>query len=430
MNSRRIHSFAGLCAVMVLLSGYSAQADDKGAYSGFTPYSVYGVGDMFTGGSAYNMTMGGVGIASRNNRYLNSLNPAAVTARDTLSFMSDLSLYQHNRIFRQGDQRSVSNLFNINDFIISFPVFPKTAMMIGIKPYSSTGYNFNYYETNPGVIGTVGNMSHKYYGQGSMYQLFVAGGITLWNSLSLGAEYIHYTGNLEKTYEQELSDAAAIGVNNTTEMILSGNTAKLGLQYSQKFNNSLTMCFGATYKFNARLGGFINNTVTSGSATISTKSDTLSRSGSRYYLSDEMGFGVSLQYGRKFRAEIDYTRSDWKNCGFVDPIFTPGIGESVRLGVEYIPRPNDVRYYRNIIAYRAGTYFTKEYYSVNGSPIYSRGVTLGVTLPVFQWYNGISLGVDIGQRGSLSNSLIRETYFNFSLGINLFDIWFQQYRYE
>ena len=111
-------------------------------------------------------------------------------------------------------------------------------------------------------------------------------------------------------------------------------------------------------------------------------------------------------------------------------LFTPSTAESYRIGFEYIPRPNDVRYYRNIIAYRAGAYFNKEYYRVNGQPVYARGLTFGVTLPVFQWYNGLTLGFEIGQRGSLKNDLVRETYFNFSLGINLFDIWFQQYRYE
>ena len=98
--------------------------------------------------------------------------------------------------------------------------------------------------------------------------------------------------------------------------------------------------------------------------------------------------------------------------------------------MEWSIYPNDVRYYKNIIAYRAGAYFTKDYYKVNGNPIYARGITLGATLPVFQWYNGVTLGIELGQRGSLKNNMILESYVNFSIGINLFDIWFQQYRYE
>lgn len=431
-----------LCVSVGVVSVFSAKADDNGAYSGYAPYSIYGVGDLFNGGSAYNQTMGGVGIASRNNRFINSLNPAAVTARDSLAFMSDFSVYQNNKLFKQGSARSANNVFNINDFIISFPLFPKTAMMIGITPYSSTGYNFNHYETNNGVLGTIGNVNHSYAGQGSMYQIFATGGINLFKNLNLGVEYIHYMGNLERSYTQTMSDAAALGVTKTSEMILSANTAKLGLQYEQKFSNKFRMVFGATYKFDARLNGYVNNSITSGQATISSSADTLANYSTPLRLGNEIGVGVAMVYNRKFRAEFDYTLTDWSNSGFESqngfsvngaggtPIFSSSRGESFRVGVEYIPRPNDVRYYKNIIAYRAGAYYTKDYYRVNGQRVYARGVTLGATLPVFQWYNGITLGVDFGQRGSLQNNLVRETYVNFSIGINLFDIWFQQYRYE
>ena len=54
-------------------------------YSGFSPYSVYGVGDLHTPGTAWNAGMGGVGIAARSKRFVNILNPASVTSRDSLS---------------------------------------------------------------------------------------------------------------------------------------------------------------------------------------------------------------------------------------------------------------------------------------------------------------------------------------------------------
>ena len=420
------------CIFFVIMSSFVLKADDNGAYSGFAPYSIYGVGDLFSGGSAYNMTMGGVGIASRNNKFINSLNPAAVTARDSLSFMSDFSVYQNNKIFRQGDSRSAHNLFNINDIIISFPLFHNTAAMVGIKPYSTSGYGFNYYETNPGVVGTVGNVLHSYSGQGSIYQIFLGGGIKLFDKLNIGAEYIHYIGNLNKTYSQSfVSDASALGKKIEAESILNSNSAKFGVQYEQSFGKKLSFVAGATYKLSSRLNGFINTTVSNGTIEISNVSDTLSLRQDPLMLASEVGVGLAMVYGRNFRAEFDYTISDWSNTNFApEGIFATSLAESFRFGMEYIPRPNDVRYYRNIIAYRAGAYFTKNYYTVGSQPIYARGVTLGVTLPVFQWYNGLTLGFEFGQRGSLKDSLVRETYFNFSLGINLFDIWFQQYRYE
>ena len=69
-------------------------------------------------------------------------------------------------------------------------------------------------------------------------------------------------------------------------------------------------------------------------------------------------------------------------------------------------------------------------YTVDGRPVNSAGITLGVTVPVFRWYNGLSISVDAGQRGPFSGSLVRENYIKFSFGVNLFDIWFQQRRFE
>ena len=100
------------------------------------------------------------------------------------------------------------------------------------------------------------------------------------------------------------------------------------------------------------------------------------------------------------------------------------------LGFELTPNRNDIRYYFNTVSYRAGAYYKKEYYLFNGNPVYSTGITLGATFPIYRWYNGLTIAVDLGQRGSLKDSMIRERYVNFSLGFNLFDIWFRKHHYE
>ena len=81
-----------------MLIGVCASAQD-GTYGAYSPYSIYGVGEVSKGGTAYTRSMGGVGIASRNKRFINITNPAAVTARDTLSFMADFGLVQKNTLF-------------------------------------------------------------------------------------------------------------------------------------------------------------------------------------------------------------------------------------------------------------------------------------------------------------------------------------------
>ena len=111
-------------------------------------------------------------------------------------------------------------------------------------------------------------------------------------------------------------------------------------------------------------------------------------------------------------------------------VFTTTVSNSFRAGFEIVPNRNDIRYYLKRCAYRAGVYYDQAYYKLDGNNVNSIGLTLGVTLPVFRWYNGISLGVDMGQRASNRNNMIRENYVTFNIGLNIHDIWFQKPRYN
>ena len=162
------------------IMGICAYAQD-GTYGAYSPYSIYGIGDISREGTAFNKSMGGVGVATRNRRFINYLNPAAVTARDSLSFMADFGLTQNNKVFSQGKIKSAHNTFNIYDFVMSFPIYRSSAFMVGITPFSDVGYDFSSIEKDPEIIGNTGNISYDSYGTGSVYQLFAGAGVTLWS---------------------------------------------------------------------------------------------------------------------------------------------------------------------------------------------------------------------------------------------------------
>ncbi len=413
-----------------------AQAD-----SGYSPYSIFGVGNISRQGSAYHQSMGGVGVAARDNRYMNMLNPAAVTARDSLSFMSDFSLYADNKLFRQGSILSANNTININNFAISFPLWDQTGMTLGIMPYSDTGFDFGFNYQDPELIGNTGNVSYAAEGSGSIYKAFVGGGVTFFRRLSLGAELDVYFGNIEKNFNTTFNDASYNSISNNTSLQTNGLGGKFGMQFEQPLGSNLRLTLGATYSTGSKLKGYYNDTrFSSGTAAVDTlyhKADTLGIT-KNVRLASEVAVGISLRNPGKWMAEFNYTRSDWRNSG-IELLsgysenycpFQTTLSESYRAGFEYIPNLNDIRYYFNRATYRAGVYHKNEYYLLNGHRISTSAVTLGVTLPVFRWYNGLTLGVEFGQRASVSNDLIRERFVNFSIGFNIFDVWFQKPRYE
>ena len=435
--SKRILNRWFLTALVAVCATFSAFGQAAGTY---TPYSIYGVGDLSQPGSAYNKTMGGVGVALRNNRYINLLNPAAVTARDSLAFMADFSLYNDNKVFNQGGIKSASNTFNINNLVMSFPIWRSSAMMVGIMPYSDTGFGYSFEYTDPDLIGYTGNINYSATGKGSIYKAFAAAGVTFFKRLSLGVQWNTYFGKVEKNFYTEFKDASYNSIRNGTTGQITGNNFKFGLQFQQPLGTKHALTVGAPYSTAATLRGAMEPfRFAGGSAAADTlyyKMDNLGVD-SKVQLAGEIALGVTFEERGRWSASFDYSRSDWSNCGLdgargftASKIFSASTAETFRAGFEIVPNRNDIRYYLNHVAYRVGAYHKKEYFQLNNQPVTATGITLGVTLPIVNGYNGLTLGVDMGQRGSLSGEMVRERYINFSIGFNLFDIWFRKYQYD
>ena len=430
-----------ITAVLLLfVAAGSAWAQTDGTYSGYSPYSIFGVGQLHQSGTSWNRGMGGVGIAARNNRFVNILNPASVTARDSLSFMSDLGLNGRISVFQEDGKRGAKTIFNMDDFVISFPMWRNTAFMAGIHPISDVGYGISSKTVNV----ETGTQTFASVGNGGMYQVFAAAAITLWDRLSLGAQFNYNFGNINKKAALSYSDDSFRSSSTGDSLQVNSINVKFGLQYAQPLGKNSSLTLGATYQLGSRLNGYSTHYRELGS--YDRTRNPISLKDYNYRMGDELGIGLAYKYGDKFMFEVDYIRSNWANtnldqrmkdgdvewAGFAnvgDVAFTPSVGQTVRAGLEYTPNRSDIRYFLRRCTYRAGAYFDQSYYLVDGAHVNSVGVTLGVTLPVFRWYNGISLGVDFGRRG-LAASQVKETYFGFSVGFNVFDIWFQKRPYE
>lgn len=408
----------------------NAQTD--GTYGGFSPYSVFAVGQMHQSGTTWNRGMGGVGIAARNHRFVNIMNPASVTARDSLSFMADFGLNGRTSIFHEGDKKALNTTLNLDDFVISFPLWKHTAMMVGLTPLSDVGYNISYTEmdvyTNQRVFSSSGN--------GGLYQVFGAFSATLWRRLSLGVQANYAFGNISKKASLVSADDAYMSIVSGDSLQVNTFNVKLGLQYEQPVGVGKYITLGATYKFSSPMHGHSAHYRELGSYYRKREQADLGSEG--LMMGNEIGVGLSYRNGDDFLVEADYTRSDWTNSrmdrvkGFSnvgDAVFAPGVGQSFNAGVEFTPRRSDVRYFFRRCTYRGGVFFDQSYYTVDGAPVNSIGVTIGMTLPVYAGYNGVSIGLQAGTRG-LATSQVRENFLGFNLGFNIFDIWFRKRAYE
>lgn len=427
----------------MFFAGFSVYAQE-GAHTGFTPYSIFGIGDIQNHGSAYHKGMGGVGIATRNRGYANYMNPAAVTARDSLHIIADMSISEENKVFTQGDNKSANNVFNIGNIAVSFPLYGnKAAMLFGIQPFSSTGYDYSYILDDSRIIGNTGNAVYSASGTGSTYKVFASAGVNFMKRLSLGVEGDFYFGNIAKESSFKFAKSAYSAIYSGYNLVLKGASAKFGLQYEQPVGKNLTVGIGATYSLATNLSGFVDDYMyTSGSSqndTIRFRKDTLGIMKDRINIPSEIGIGISLNYADKWRAEFNYIRSDWSLSGMDvangfaingSSTFSTRIAESYRAGFEITPNKNDIRYYYKTCTYRVGAYYDKSYYAVDGNQVNDIGITLGASLPVFRLYNSVTFALSAGQKSSLAGNMIRERYINFSVGFSFNDRWFMKYHYE
>lgn len=436
MRRMRLNRITVLLSVVALLLPASAFAQGENAYGSFSPFSVFGIGNISAPGTAYNKMQGGVGIAARDSRFINYLNPAAISAHDTLSFMADFGIEQKNSYFRSGGLTSVSNTFNMYNFVLSFPIYRSSAFAVGITPYSDLGYNFSRHETDDDILADVGDITYSNYGEGSIYSAFLSASATFWKRLSVGVEGIYYFGNLERHNTVTYSNSAYRSVDTGTKHHLNGFTGKFGLQYQERFGKDYSFVAGATYRLGTKLGGVKDRF--SYAKTSSTVDTTYFKSmDPAVSIADEIGVGISFRKEDKWALEFDYTRSDWRNTGIEgvtsvsDPdLFSASVANSYKFGFEVIPNRYDTRYYLKRATYRGGVYYNESYFTYGGHKVPEVGITLGVTLPVFRFYNSINLGIDFGQRGGFGGVGMRERYFRFVIGFSLHDIWFQKPKYN
>lgn len=429
-------------SVSLLCLVFSAEAQDL-AYNTYSPYTVFGIGDISKQGSAFNKGMGGVGIATRDKRNLNYLNPASLTARDEKSFMADFTLAQGNRYYAQGDLKSCNNTFNISSFAISFPVYKSLAMCAGFTPYSDLGYSISDHLSDPELIGRIGNVKSYADGEGGLSSIFLSGGFNVFKGMYAGVEVSHLFGKMQKSYSHEFDNTSFRSIFSGYLMNLKADSFKLGLQYDFNVSEGVQATVGATYKLSANLRGNVKDfEYTSISSVLDTTRNIttdLTKEKGLLKLAGETGIGVSLRGNDKWTAELNYISSDWSKSGMNETagfanagnmVFQAGKSQSFRAGFSLVPNRNDIRYFRKRITYKAGTYWDKAYYLVNGKPVNAAGITLGISLPVYRYYNSVSFGVDFGQRGVNDGGLLRERYVNFTIGINFHEFWFLKYHYD
>jgi len=85
------------------------------------------------------------------------------------------------------------------------------------------------------------------------------------------------------------------------------------------------------------------------------------------------------------------------------------------------------------ITYRFGVHYERTPYLVNSQEVNDFGINFGTSLPLSGIWgvSNVNLGATFGNRGNVTDGLIRENYLKLSIGFSLQDqTWFARQKYN
>jgi len=415
----------GLCICMVV---------NLSAQNTYSPYTIFGLGDIQGTDLVHNIGMGGVGISTGNPFHLNNKNPALLTHNRVVVF--ETAVTTEKKKLRTTDLSQTNFTGGLGYLAIGFPVIPgQWTISVGLMPMSIVNYNSRDLGTVP---GTSSLLSTTYDGSGGVSQAYFATGLQLIKGLSVGFRAAYLFGSIrqEKTFFVQETKYITAGVERNS---FSDVTFGFGAAYSLELKeNQNFLNLGITYD----IGGDQNVTRLERLERRDLSNDLLSPVDEPPYLitddlkgsikvPSKLGIGVAYEKKLKWMVGVDITLGNWseyKNFegeseGLIDR-------KEIAIGGSYIPDAFSVDNFLKRITYMMGINYQQTPYFVNDQEINDLGINFGVTLPLRN-LSRLSLAFKVGQRGTTDNELIKETYIKAYLGVTINDNkWFIRRKFD
>ncbi len=385
-----------------------------------SPYSKVGYGLLSDNATGIQRSMGGVGYAMQNGRNINAMNPASYSQVDSLTFLWDLGLDLTNLWSKENGVRGYSFGGGLDYLAGHFKITKGMGGAFGLVPYSSVGYSFG--------NDLKDDNSEVRSGTGGFNQLFVGVGYEPVRGLSIGANVAYLFGTTSNS-SNVITESITLY---ERLMEIRDYNVQIGIQYSLPLrdgNDRITV--GATYQprksFHGHTWGIFHDSQDD-------KPDTIgytSLSG-KYEQPHSIGVGISYNYHNRMLAEVDFTYQKW-----ADAKYSPLKGfeaETIRFnnrwkaaaGVQYTP--NRRGSYLGSMVFRFGGHYTHDYMNITGNNVRDYGLACGISLPVAGGKSMVNFGLEWKRRFTKPVMLIREDYFNITLGITFNELWFWKSR--
>lgn len=393
-----------------------------------SPYSRFGLGDIFQLSNAMNGAMGGLKYGINSAYLVNPSNPASYSAFARNYFVFDAGLQGSMVRMTSGEQTRDDGHFALGSMTFGIPLSEKWNAALGLVPYSSVGYNIS----DPGFNDDFGGYNTIFEGSGGISRLFLGGSYKIGKRLSLGVNANYLFGSQNYLQTVTFDSINFINVRSEKSRLISDVAFDAGIQYMHPLNTekgtSLTvgLSAGIPGSLSAREDILTETFRYSGSGAVIVLDTVQYMRGENgnIVLPLNVAGGLSLRRSDRWMAGVDLSLQDWSDFeafGRNDSLtqsFQVAVGGEYKINSWYL---------------RGGVRFNQTYLQLKGSQLNEYGISFGVGIPVYNKSYSVSLlsaGIEIGQRGTTENGLIKESFsriwINFTMNQ---ERWFKRREY-
>ena len=417
-------------ALALFLTGFVATAQ----VSISSPYSIFGIGNLFGVSSQMNMALGGASTAFSSPYYINPANPASYMAFDTNSFVFDAAFNLRTGTLTTTDQSEKTRFGTLSNLYFGVPITKWWRTSLGIMPYSNVGFNMQGNQ----VVPNVGKMVTAYKGSGGLNKAYFGSAFSPVKNLSVGVNMAYIFGNIVKQRATTFPDSGTFAntmVKSTAR--LNKINFDMGLIYRKNLKEGRFYQVGLTFTPKQLLDGDAEKITYSYAYDYATNlehpKDTVSYEVSNngvVTLPTAMGAGIMFGSTNRWFITTDVNYQKWSEFRYLGN--NPGLKDNFRvsIGGQFRPSPVDIGKYYERINYRAGFRFEQSYLEIQNTRINDFGVSFGVGLPMKKSRSTINIAVEMGTQGTTNNGLIKENYVRFTIGSALQERWFLKRRFN
>lgn len=391
---------------------------------GNSPYSVSGVGEIYSNAFAFGQGMGEAGVSSSNGLHINDLNPALWVRNRYTTF--EFGVINQYKLLQSPTARQRDFGANVAYVGIAFPVAPKWTLGFSLKPFSFVDYESR---TRAKVENTIYDAYYTYSGKGALNKAGFTNSFALHKNVTIGLEAAYLFGNIRKSSDSELLIGDGRDYLTSRVELTSYNDLMLRTGAAWRIpvkKDKLNLNIGGTYSLQSSMNASQSVTfeLTQGGFPIGVPDTIRSNASGTAILPAQFQVGASLEWPYKLTIAADYSRQSWSNYrSFNNLNESLGDAQRVHVGLEYIPRITSTRYFDKA-EYRVGFSRGQLPFRPGGTILNDTNLSLGVTFPIGRGGNSLSISAVVGERGVVSTESIRERYGRLVFGLSLVDVWF------